>query len=289
MKREELSKRARLEARILRSRAWHALGEGLQWQRGALRGPQTTLLVLGCQRSGTTLVTRLLDADPEAKVYPEHSALTRADPRDALRLPEVATVAARIGRSRFPLVVLKPLVESQNTPALLEGLPGARGLWMFRQWRDVARSNLLRFGRGRGIANLRSVFERRPHDWRAEGVSLAVHGVVRQHFSETMDPYDAAALFWWVRNALFFELGLDSSPSVRTCRYEELVSDSRRILWEVYRWLGRSLPASAELPDVSRSSIGRGDSISFSPGVAALCDELLGRLFDAHEKGTACA
>jgi len=288
MTRRQIAKRARLEARILRSRALHAIGEARQWQSGAARGPQVTLLVLGCQRSGTTLATRLLDVDPGAKVYPEHSALSWKDRRDGLRLAPPECIAERIARSRFPLVVLKPLVESQNALALLEQLPRARGLWMFRQWRDVARSNLQRFGKGKGIANLRSVFERRPNDWRSEGVSTPVHEVVSEHFSDSMNPYDAAALFWWARNALYFELGLDADRRVRTCRYEELVTDSTRILGRLYHWLGRPLPASTSLPTVSTASIGSGSTIEFSPVVSVLCDELLGRIVEAHEKGSAC-
>jgi hypothetical protein len=288
VRREQIVKRARLEARILRSQSRHLLGEARQWQQGAMRGPEATLLVLGCQRSGTTLVTRLIDADPHAKVYPEHSALTRGDRRDALRLAPPESVARTLARSRFPVVVLKPLVESQNALRLLECLPGARLLWMFRQWRDVACSNLERFGRGKGIANLRSVVEQPAGDWRAEGVSAAVRRVASRHFSDSMNPHDAAALFWWVRNALFFELGLDANPALRSCRYEELVTDSPATLGALYRWLGRPRPTSTALPHVSMSSIGRGDATSFSPQVAELCDELFARLCDAHEKGTAC-
>jgi hypothetical protein len=288
VRREQIVKRARLEARILRSRSRHALAEARRWNQGAARGPETTLLVLGCQRSGTTLVTRLFDADPQAKVYPEHSALTRGDRRDALRLPAPESVAASIARCRFPLVVLKPLVESQNTPTLLESLPGARGLWMFRGWRDVACSNLARFGRDKGVTNLRSVVEQRPTDWRAECVSPAVQRVVAQHFSESMNPHDAAALFWWVRNSFFFELGLDANPALRSCRYEELVMDPAATLDALYHWIGLPRPTSTVLPDISASSIGRGDDVSFSPPIADLCDALFRRLCDAHEKEGTC-
>ena len=281
-----MRQKARIPLRRLRTRARHALGEARRGLAGAPPGPRALLLVLGCQRSGTTLMLDLLERDPDAKIYPEHSAISARDPH-GLRLAPIPVVAARLGRSRYPLVVLKPLVESQQAPALLEGLPRARGLWMFRHYADVARSNLERFGERNGIRNLRSVAHA-ADDWRGEGVSDEVAGVVRERFSESMNPWDAAALFWWARNALFFEQALDARPDVRTCRYEELVADPLRVLRCVYAFTGCDFPRFASLPGVSSTSVGRGREVPLSADVAALCDALLGRLEKAHAGATRC-
>jgi len=285
----ETQKRARIRARRWRSVARHLVGETRQWVRGAARGPESVLVVLGCQRSGTTLMTRLLARDANAKVYPEHSGLTARDAVDRLRLAPLDVVARRVAASRFPLVVLKPLVETQNAPRLLASLPNAHGLWMFRHWTDVARSNLARFGEANGIKNLRSVMLRRPDDWRSQGVSGAVHRMAHEYFSEDMNPLDAAALFWWVRNTLFFELGLDSDERVRTCCYEELVTEPVRVLEGLYGALGLPFPGEEILQEVSASSVGLGSDLSFSPAVVQLCDEMWLRLRAAHEKGSRCA
>lgn len=289
--------RTRLLGRIARTSIEHAYAEQRLRATGALPGPDSVLLILGCQRSGTTLVTRVLDRDPDCKVYPEQSALTLLDVSEHLRLPGVQRVAARIGASRHPVVVLKPLVESQQAVALLGGLSrelasvGTRvfGLWMFRHWADVARSNLARFGLDNGRRNLRRVLARRPGDWRSEHVSDVARRVVAEHFSESMDPHDAAALFWWVRNTHFFDLGLADRPDLRTCRYEELVADPERILRGVYRLMGRPFPGPAAVRGVSTASVGLGRGVDFSPGIAARCDEMLERLSTAHEKARACA
>lgn len=285
----EVVRHARLVGRIARTGVRHAGAEWRQRLAGAARGPEAVLLVLGCQRSGTTLVTRVFGRDPQAKVYPEHSTLTVLDLDEHLRLGPIDRVAARIASSHFPLVVLKPLVESQNALTLLDGLPGARAIWMFRHWADVARSNLARFGRDNGIRNLRRVVERRPGDWRAEAVPEPVHRTVAEHFSESMNPFDAAALFWWVRNAHFFALGLADRPDVLPCRYEDLVTDPVRSVESVYRLLGRPFPGAGIVAGVSTASLGLGAGIEFSPAVAAHCDEMLGRLCAAHDEAAACA
>jgi len=289
--------RTRLLGRIARTGIEHARAEWRHRADGAQPGPDAVLLILGCQRSGTTLVTRVLDRDPAFKVYPEQSPLTLFDVSEHLRLPAVPRVASRIAASRHPVVVLKPLVESQNAAALLSGLRGELatfgtrifGLWMFRHWADVARSNLARFGRDNGIRNLRRVMARRAGEWRSEHVSDETHRVVVEHFSESMDPHDAAALFWWVRNTHFFELGLADRRDLRTCRYEELVAEPERILRGVYRLMGRPFPGAHAVRGVSTASVGLGSGVAFSPGIAARCDEMLDRLSTAHEKAGACA
>ena len=279
--------RARLRIRQLRTDVRHAVGEWRLRLRGAPVGPRAVLLVLGCQRSGTTLVTDLLDRDPAVKVYPEHSSTSAGDRRHGLRLLPVADLAARLAASRYPLVVLKPLVESQNTPALLDGLPRARGLWVFRHYADVARSNLARFGEGNGIKNLRSI-ALSAGDWRSERVSANVRRVVAERFSEAMNPWDAAALFWWTRNALFFELALHRRSDVRTCRYEELVADPPRVLRGIYELTGCRFPGPRSFAGVSASSVGRGRGIPVSEDVARLCQDMLAHLEKAHTGDGSC-
>ena len=71
------------------------------------------LFIVGCQRSGTSLMTRIFFRDVRAKVYRESSILSSKDPF-RLRLNPLPLVEKRISRDKAPLIILKPLVESQN-------------------------------------------------------------------------------------------------------------------------------------------------------------------------------
>ena len=274
----------RVWARLRRSQLGHAWAEARLAVAGEQAGRSQVLFVLGCQRSGTTLMTEFFEADARAKVYPEHSSLSAGDRNDRLRLAPLERVSAAIGRSRFPRVVLKPLVESQRAVELLDALDGSRALWMFRSWRDVARSNLARFGRGNGVRNLSFIANRAKDDWRAEGVPEDVARVVCQAYAEDMAPFDAAALFWWVRNQHYFTQGLDRDPRVRLCRYEDLVADPAGEMAQIYGFMDEELPGDLGFARVSKGSLGLGRAIDVSPAVAERCDAMQARLMQVYER-----
>jgi hypothetical protein len=235
------------------------------------------LFILGAQRSGTTLMTRILEVDWEARVYPEHSKLSSADTLDGLRLNPYDEVREVIARDRYPLIVLKPLVESQNTDRLLRAFPGSRAVWMLRHYKDVAVSNLDRFGISNGIKNLRFIITGQDQNWRAEGLPAEVVDLVKSHFSEGMDPYDAAALFWYVRNTFFFNLALGAEPAVKICRYDDLVERPGVVMAEIYDFVGRPYPGDHIVKGVFKSSLKRGEHIRLSPGIESHCQELWDR------------
>ncbi len=270
-------------------RAYAAWGKGVYQLFKPGAGEKTILFILGCQRSGTTLMARIFDKDLSTRCYPEFSRLTSHDRqpgRRGIRLNPLEHLAEEFQKVRAPLIVLKPLVESQNAPRLLDFFDGSRALWVYRHYRDVAVSNLRHFNRENGINDLRPIVGGEPGNWRAEFVSDEVRRTVAGFFSEQMDPLDAAALFWYARNSLFFERGLDRNPMVFMCRYEELVRKPRRVLRGLYRRLGRPYPGDAIIRDVRPPSPDRDDAPRLSPGVEALAAPLLARLDAAYgEKG----
>ena len=236
------------------------------------------LFIIGCQRSGTTLMTRILHRDWNAKVYFEDSPLSMQAGEEKLRLKPLQVIKQMIERQPFPLIVMKPLVESQNAIQLLEYFPESRAIWMYRHYKDVASSNLRRFGLENGIRDLRYLVENQTQDWRAEHVPDSIRQIVLTYFSETMNPYDAAALFWYVRNALFFELGLDSHPNVLACQYDELINDPKQTMEKIYTFVHRPYPGSHILKMIQNSSLGKGRQIALTKEIESLCEELWDRL-----------
>ncbi|MBW2499395.1 MAG: sulfotransferase [Deltaproteobacteria bacterium] len=279
----------RYALRCWRSELVHGLEETQQLWRGRPMGAGTVLLILGCQRSGTTLMTRIFAADPEAKVYGEYSEFSVQDRRGRLRLAPLRHVAGRLERSRFPLLVMKPLVESQQADELLATLPRSKALWLVRGPADVARSDLELFGRANGVRNLERLLAGRPGDWRGERVSPDVREVVAKHYTPSMDPMDAAALFWWARNSLFFELGLDDRSDVLPVRYESLATRPHETMRAVYAFAGREFPGEAATREVTSASVGRESNSRLSDAVQVLCLSMLERFDELIERRQACA
>ncbi len=236
------------------------------------------LFVVGTQRSGTNMLIDIFTRDYDTKVYREHSNLSSRGAERGIRLNPLPEVKRTIDRDRPPLVVLKPLVETQNLPRLLALFPRSLALWMYRHYTDTIMSSARAFGPDVGIRNLRSIVEGQKDNWRSEVVPDHVRKTVLKHFSESMDPYDARALFWFVRQSLFFDLNAVADPRVRLCKYEALVTDPAARMRSIYAWLGRPYPGDRIVRRVHAGSIGGGKDVRVSPEIREMCDRMMADL-----------
>jgi hypothetical protein len=251
--------------------AWQARKRAHSWSY-ASGAPKQILMIVGCQRSGTTMMQTVFENDLEAEVYGEFSRLS-GGAGDPLRLRRLDEVREAITASRFPFIVMKPLVESQRISALLDAFPEARALWMYRHYNDVASSNLRRFGRQNGIRDLEPIVAGRVDDWRAEAVADEVRSLLARHFDQRMNPYDAAALFWYARNSHFFRQDLDREPRVLLVEYDAFVRAPVAGIERIYAFLDRPPAAARAVAQVEHRRSGSSGSVQLSREVDELCRE----------------
>ncbi len=238
------------------------------------------LFIVGCQRSGTTMMLRLFETDLNCRGFNDSSELSSADTQHRVRWNPLPDVAAVINRVPAPLVVAKALVETQNVRKLLDYFPFSKALFIYRRrYADVARSDMAKFGARNGIFNLRPIASADPHNWRSEGASRSVQELVARRWSEEMNPNDAAALFWYARNQLFFDLDLANHPAVMLCQYEYLTQHPAAFMRRIYDFV------AVDPPDVLKTDQvrppGAEKVLELSAEVRLLCEQLRGRL-DAH-------
>ena len=241
---------------------------------------KTVLFIVGCQRSGTSILHHMFRLDPDTVTYDEISPLSSYDPVQGLRLNPLPKIQARIRNDRAPLVVCKPLVESQNLDILLDLFPVTRAIWMYRDYRAVVFSNLKYFGPDTGHRDLAPIVAADESNWRAERLAPADRNIILDLYKPDMDPHDAAALYWYARNSLYFSRSFDQDARIRVCRYSDLVTRPAKVIAQAYGFIGRPYPGDGIVRDVFTGSRGRGRDLDLSPRVHELCKGLLSRLDD---------
>ncbi|WP_329108884.1 sulfotransferase [Micromonospora sp. NBC_01699] len=255
-----------------------------RWRRRAARTPGSAMPVylVGLQRSGTNMLVRGLDSAPEVEVRNENDSTVFH--RFQLRPDEV--LAATIRRSRHAYVLVKPLCESHRVDELLAlpGLAPGRALWVYRDVDDRARSEVAKFG----DANLRAL--RAIADgsiggrWQGQRLDPATVELVRDHDPQRLDPHTGAALFWYVRNSLYFDLGLSGRADVLLCRYDTLVAEPEAQIRRLCAFLDFPYHPRLHAHIAPRRSHGAPEGVSadrrlpIDARVRTLCDDLTARL-----------
>lgn len=263
-----------------------------EFRGGVERGNAAPVYLVGMQRSGTNMVARALQSFPEVVVYNENSRRAFRN----YRLRDDDCIARLVRRSRSRYVVFKPLCDSHQVTRLLDALPvpnHGSALWVYRDVEGRARSALAKFG-DVNLRILREIASGNGRDrWQAQELSRENLKLLQRFDYSTMTPQTAAALFWYLRNSLYFDLGLDVRRDVLLCSYDRMVSDPHNESIVICRFLG--LP---ERSDMLRHSDLRSPresaTLAIDPTVGELCRNLAIRLDHAvashrHPKATPSA
>lgn len=242
------------------------------------------VFILGCQRSGTTILSEVIEKDYRTKVYKEtHSKLSKQDP-SGLRLDPLPVLKKEIYGNNTETIILKPLVESQYTNRLLNDFPDSKGIWVLRHFKDVVSSDLKKFGANNGTANLRKILE--GDTWRSEQMSASTLALIKKYYKEDMSQNDAAALYWYTRNILFFDQGLEGNGKIVICKYEDLVSKPKEAMKKLYEHIDLEYPKKDITARVFSSSIKKGKDTVLHPDIESLCEDLYGKLVSCYENPT---
>jgi hypothetical protein len=247
-----------------------------RWRRshGVPVGTSTAVFLVGVQRSGTNMLVRGLERAPEVAVHNENSR--RAF--DRFRLRDDAVVTDLVRRSRHRLVLFKPLCDSHRVPRLLDlDVQAAVALWAYRAVDGRVRSALAKFGDA-NLQALRAIATTGGNGmWQAGGLGEGDLEELRRLDPDRMTPATASAVFWLLRNRLFFTLGLDQRPEVLLSSYEGFIAAPEAAMRRVCDHLG--FPFRPELTaHVESRENPHAAALEIDPRVRRLCDELQARL-----------
>jgi hypothetical protein len=236
-------------------------------------------LIMGVQRSGTGALVKAFENDWNCKTYGEDGGLalgSGAGPHMRWRWKPYQEVARLLQMERAPLLVAKPLVESQHAEVILEHIPQAKIIWAFRDYRDVALSGQQHFGSDRIKLNLGMILNRRGH-WYSENVDEATRNLVAEYYRDDRPIYDLRALGWYVRNSLV--LRYEHLPVIYS-DYDDLAKDPNRAMSRLYAFLGRPYPGDYIVRHIHPESVKRGREVGISKDIRDLCERMLRYLRD---------
>ena len=252
--------------------AWHKA----RWRRasGVAPGSARPVFVVGLQRSGTNMLVRGLERAPEVEVHNEND---RAAFRD-FRLAPDDTVRRLVERSQHPFVLFKPLCDAHRTAELLAlGGDRARAVWVYRAVDDRVRSSVAKFGDSNKRALLDIAAGTGAQRWEAGGLTQDDLALLAELPLAALSAESCSALFWALRNRLFFRQGLDGRPGVCLVSYDAFVRAPEPVVRDLCTRLG--FPYRTALVDgvAPRGAAGR-RPLDLDPRVRALCDEVGARL-----------
>lgn len=213
-----------------------------RWTHRRQHARAAPVFLVGVQRSGTNMLAHGLDEMPQFETYNEGNTKAFHD----YQLHSLATIDALIKRSRAEFVLFKPLCDTHRTPELLDHFgPQARAIWAYREVDGRVRSAIAKF-RDSNLRVLRAYAAGEARNaWQVQRLSPENAGFVRGFDFTGLSAESAAALFWYVRNSLYFELALDQRGDVILISYDLLLSEPERVAAALCRFLG--LPFRKEI------------------------------------------
>lgn len=241
---------------------------------------KTVVFVVGSQRSGTGMILKVLDRSPQTGVHLERKNSRAYD--ENFRIRSEGVIRFLMCTSRREFTVLKPLNDLQHIDTLLNFHPNAKAIWAYREWQGVVNSACHKWGNGWRdiIYAINSGKLTTPgRKIMGERVSGEARSLIERFCAENLTAQDGAALLWYLRNSVFFDLGLQSRPEVAVCKYKYLVSEPALYFKRLFDFIGcRFSSEYIRIVNVSSLDQGGGLADSVRPEIKSVCEDMIRRL-----------
>ena len=258
----------------------HGLESGRKWMRlRRMRNPamqNLAVFVVGCNRSGTNMVCKAIGKSPLGWDYRE-SAFSIAFSSYYLRADWI--IDGLIRQTPAPIISFGSILDSQFTDDLLARFEGAKAIWVYRRYEDVANS-CARMQWGHHLKDYaRWVARGELERFGARGRRISDNTVrlFGELYHEGLSDEEAACLYWYMRNRLYFDLNLQTDPRVLIVNYEDTVLSKDRAFRRILGFLG--FPYDPAIIDgIFANSVGKHSWSGVDPAIQEVCDSLNAQL-----------
>lgn len=239
--------------------------------------PVSILFIFGFQRSGTTALLHNIRGNFGFTIFNEFSPLSDKG-EEKLRFNPIGEVQRIIHDVDTPYVAVKPLVESQQADYILEQFPRAKGVWLYRNYKDVIRSFNKRFGADSNRLALERIAEGHNTNWRTERIPDELREVARTYINSELTDIEITALFWYIRNSLYFHHQFDKINNLFLMRYESWVKAPTESLRKLFNYIDYPEHFTITEPNFHQKSINLGTDLDIRPEIDTLCQNMLNQL-----------
>ena len=254
------------------------LGTLLSYTR--LNNSKVPVFIVGCQRSGTTMLDRVLTRSPQIKTYGEG----RGAFSPGVRLLPIGNLHYLIYRSLSPIVEFKPLNDTQHIDYFLKIHPNSKAIWMYRNYFDVINSMVRKWGRAQN-KHVHQIATGRYSGPGAramgERISPANRELAAKLEAQDLSEHEASAFIWYLRNSIYFDRQLDRLPNVLLCKYEDMVTEPKWQFQRVFEFIDGDFSADY-VADVRSSSISKHKPPTLRTNLKSLCDSLMEKLDEQY-------
>lgn len=194
------------------------------------------IFIFGCQRSGTTILSKIIGLSSKISVYGEGDQpyFFPEGSSKVLRLRPLRDVESLVAKEKTFWVNLKPLYETQRSGEILKRFPGSKALWIFRNYLDVVDSHINYYG-DCGDEYIADLYKEMIVSWKNEIVCQEVLELLHDFPLNSINSATGYALFWLARNSLYFEN--THNRDILLINYERLVTSPEPEIEKIFSFL----------------------------------------------------
>jgi hypothetical protein len=257
---------------------WRKQQQMQKWRRKHNpNGLSWPVFVVGCQRSGTTMLVHNLNRSWEVELFNEDNPKAFHN----YELFDLEVVSRLVRQSYAQAVLFKPIVDTYRTHLLLQIFPESKVLFLFRHFDDIVNSMLRTFGDD----------AKRHVDWWLESdfetfspflPTPETQKLIHTLYQPNLNVESVSALYWLLQNRFYFDLNLSQDSRVKLIQYESLVQTPETSFREICDFMEIEFRSSM-IKNVRTSSITRYAPPQIDSSIRSACHKLWGCLCTQFE------
>jgi hypothetical protein len=242
-------------------------------------GRTMPVFLVGCGRSGTSMLLHHLSRSGSVVSYNEDNEAAF----EAYRLRPLDEIAALVDQTYARAAIFKPVLTTPHSREYLLRFPGARLIFVYRNFFDVVNSSVKRFGPADRLAHVNGWMDDNFGEFAPIAAPEPAKLAVRELWKPSLGPESAAAIYWLFHNRLYFDLDLHRDKRVKLIGYESLVANASSEMKAVCDFL--HLGFEPDMVDgIRTTSVGRDAQPVLDGDIETACEALWGQLEAAHTK-----